>query len=77
MTATTVNPRLQALNPYPFERLRALHADVTANEHLEHIPLSLGEPKHPPPDFVVAALSDAASLARHLATYPATKGSAT
>ena len=71
----TFNPRFERLQQYPFEKLRRLTADVSVNEQLRHIPLSLGEPKHTPPDFVIAALSDPQNLASALATYPATKGS--
>lgn len=66
-----MNPNLARLQAYPFERLRALLAGVTAPTALSAISLSIGEPRHPPPDFVLAA------LARHLHqldTYPATRG---
>ena len=69
-----MNPYLEKLQPYPFERLRALLAGVEHRDGLAHIPLSLGEPKHPPPDFVVKALMQEQQLAAQLATYPATKG---
>jgi N-succinyldiaminopimelate aminotransferase len=69
------NTRLNSLQPYPFERLRALHQDLTHESNLPHISLSIGEPKHSPPQFVIDELSDSQSLAKHLATYPATKGS--
>ncbi len=71
----TFNPRFELLQQYPFEKIRQLTADVRANDRLRHIPLSLGEPKHAPPDFVISALRDAQTLASSLATYPATKGS--
>src|SRR5690606_27214648 len=54
----------------PFEKLAALKAGVTPVAQ-PHIALSIGEPKHPAPAFVSAALS--ANLA-HLSTYPTTKG---
>ena len=47
------NPALEALQQYPFERLRALNHDVTGNPEFPYIPLTLGEPKHPPPEFVI------------------------
>jgi len=71
----TFNPHFAGLQKYPFERLRALTADIEPNGQLRHIPLSLGEPKHAPPDFVLDAFSDRRSLASALATYPATRGS--
>jgi len=71
----TYNPNFAGLQQYPFEKLRQLTAGITPNPDLQHIPLSLGEPKHPPPTFVIDALSDKTALAKQLATYPATKGS--
>lgn len=69
-----MNPNLVKLHQYPFERLNALLADVDPNPNLDLIPLSLGEPKHAPPDFVLEFLADQTEMARHLATYPATRG---
>ncbi len=66
-----MNPRLERLQPYPFEKLRALLAGVTPNAALRPINLSIGEPKHPTPNLVKAAL--AGSL-EGLAAYPATAG---
>jgi N-succinyldiaminopimelate aminotransferase len=66
-----MNPRLQALQPYPFERLRELFAGADPDPGLPHIGLGIGEPRHPTPDFIKHALS--ASLAK-LATYPPTAG---
>ena len=68
------NDRLAHLQPYPFERLRTLHKEWQHLGDLAHIPLSLGEPKHPPPRFVVDALADADALTQQLGIYPATKG---
>ena len=70
-----LNHRLSQLQPYPFERLRELHKDCQHRGELTHIPLSLGEPKHPPPRFVVDALANAEALTQQLGVYPATKGS--
>jgi N-succinyldiaminopimelate aminotransferase len=66
-----LNPLLGRLQPYPFEKLRALLAGVTPNPALGPINLSIGEPKHPTPELVKSAL--AASLDA-LAAYPATAG---
>lgn len=68
-----MNPLLERLQPYPFERLRTLLAGVTPNSALRPINLSIGEPKHPTPELVKAAL--AASL-DGLSAYPATAGTA-
>jgi len=66
-----VNPRLQLLQPYPFEKLRTLFADVTPNPAFRAISLSIGEPKHPTPAFIKQALADALD---GLASYPSTLG---
>jgi N-succinyldiaminopimelate aminotransferase len=66
-----MNRHLQRLLPYPFERLRKLLADVTPAA-IEPIALHIGEPRHAPPDFVVAALRDA--VAQGLDGYPAIGG---
>ena len=70
-----LNSKLDHLQPYPFERLRDLHQDCQHTDGFAHIPLSLGEPKHPPPAFVVEALANAEALTVQLGMYPATKGS--
>jgi N-succinyldiaminopimelate aminotransferase len=66
-----MNPDLDRLQPYPFEKLRALYADVAPSAALAPISLSIGEPRHATPDLVKQAL--AASLGG-LASYPATAG---
>ena len=68
-----MNPLLARLQPYPFEKLRALLAGVTPNPDLAAINLSIGEPKHPTPELVRSALVGALD---GLASYPATAGSA-
>lgn len=70
-----MNPALNNLQPYPFQRLNALKESLTAPEELAHIPLSIGEPKHKAPDFLVDALSDQTLIRHGLGTYPATLGS--
>jgi N-succinyldiaminopimelate aminotransferase len=67
-----VNPRLSLLNPYPFERLRALTSSVVANPARSPISLSIGEPRHPTPRVVTDALAAGAQTA--LANYPTTIG---
>ncbi|MHB1247819.1 MAG: succinyldiaminopimelate transaminase [Polaromonas sp.] len=66
-----MNPLLSCLQPYPFERLRQLHAGITANPAYTPISLGIGEPRHATPQLIKEALS--ASLAG-LASYPATAG---
>jgi len=66
-----MNPLLSRLQPYPFERLRQLFADVRPNAALRPISLGMGEPKHPTPELVKRALVGALD---GLASYPATAG---
>ena len=66
-----MNPLLSRLQPYPFERLRQLHADITPNPAYSPISLGIGEPRHATPPFIQEAL--AANLAG-LASYPSTAG---
>jgi N-succinyldiaminopimelate aminotransferase len=67
-----MNPDLAKLQPYPFEKLRALLAGVTPDARLAPISLQIGEPKHPTPDFIKEALARSLD---GLATYPPTAGS--
>ncbi|UCE90577.1 MAG: succinyldiaminopimelate transaminase [Pseudomonadota bacterium] len=67
-----MNPDLDRLQPYPFEKLAALKQSVSPPDR-PHIALSIGEPRHPSPAFVAEALT------RHLdglANYPLTRGMA-
>ena len=66
-----MNPGLARLQAYPFERLRQLLAGATPPANLSNISLSIGEPRHEPPAFVLERL--AASL-HELGSYPATRG---
>ena len=66
-----MNPDLAKLHPYPFERLATLLNGITPPADLAPISLSIGEPRHTPPKFVVDALKD--SLAG-LASYPMAPG---
>jgi N-succinyldiaminopimelate aminotransferase len=66
-----LNPLLERLQPYPFEKLRALLAGTTPNPALRPINLSIGEPKHPTPALVKEAL---VAHLDGLAAYPATAG---
>ena len=70
-----MNPLLSQLQPYPFERLKALFAGVTPNPALRPISLGIGEPKHATPSLVTDALTaSATALPSGLAVYPATSG---
>ena len=52
-----MNPHLAQLQPYPFEKLRALFAGVTPNPEYKEIKLSIGEPQHATPQFIMDALA--------------------
>jgi N-succinyldiaminopimelate aminotransferase len=66
-----MNDALNQLQPYPFEKLRALLAGAQPPVEKKAIALSIGEPKHRSPAFVAEALS--ANLDQ-LAVYPTTLG---
>lgn len=66
-----MNPNLNLLQPYPFQRLRDLFHGVTPNSALTPINLSIGEPKHATPQLIKDALVN--NLAG-LAHYPTTIG---
>lgn len=66
-----MNPRLALLQPYPFEKLRALFAGVTPDPAKRAISLSLGEPRHPTPRLIVDALLAGAGA---FSNYPTTLG---
>jgi N-succinyldiaminopimelate aminotransferase len=67
-----VNQDLQLLHPYPFEKLRHLLSQVTPNPSKTPINLSIGEPKHAPPAFVLDSLKE---NMHQISLYPKTKGS--
>jgi len=66
-----VNPLLEKLQPYPFEKLRRLLDGATGNKNLKPINLQIGEPKHPTPELVTTALVRALD---GLSVYPLTAG---
>ncbi|WP_449391542.1 succinyldiaminopimelate transaminase [Eoetvoesiella caeni] len=69
-----MNPRLGALHPYPFEKLRQLLAQAgTPPPQLAPINLSIGEPKHATPTVVTQAMQNAMG---GLSIYPPTRGDA-
>jgi N-succinyldiaminopimelate aminotransferase len=67
-----MNPNLDRLQPYPFEKLNALKAGIMPPADKAHIALSIGEPKHPTPSFISEAII---SHLHTLANYPLTRGS--
>lgn len=66
-----MNPDLQRLHPYPFEKLKQLFAAVTPNPALTPISLGIGEPRHSAPEWVAGQLSEHLPM---LANYPSTRG---
>ena len=66
-----MNPGLEKLKPYPFERLRELTASLEP-ANASPIALTIGEPQHESPRIVIDALHDALSGTNK---YPATAGS--
>ena len=67
-----MNPDLNLLQPYPFQKLAALFSGIIPNPDYAPIKLSIGEPKHPTPAFIRDAL---VSGLEGLANYPTTAGS--
>lgn len=67
-----MNPDLERLQPYPFQKLAALFREVTPNTALRAISLSIGEPKHATPAFIKDALTAGLD---GLSNYPTTAGS--
>src|ERR1700759_237386 len=72
LTRHAVNPLLNKLQPYPFEKLRVLFKGIEPRAGFTPISFGIGEPKHPTPalirDAVIASLAGPAS-------YPAPLGS--
>jgi N-succinyldiaminopimelate aminotransferase len=66
-----VNPRLDLLHQYPFERLRLLHQDLAPAAGLPPINLGIGEPQHATPDAIRDAIC---SNLDALGKYPPTGG---
>ena len=67
-----MNPLLDKLQPYPFEKLKQLFSGITPNADFKPISLGIGEPKHPTPKFIQKAVADNLG---GLASYPTTAGS--
>lgn len=66
-----MNPDLNRLQPYPFEKLAKLKAGIQPPAELDHIALSIGEPKHPTPDLISRHLLQSLD---GLGVYPSTRG---
>ena len=66
-----MNPLLQRLQPYPFERLRQLFSGVIPPGQLRPISLGMGEPRPPTPPVITQIL---VSNLTGLSSYPATAG---
>lgn len=66
-----MNPYLQHLEPYPFAKLQQLFSDLTPAAGKAPIALSIGEPQHDSPAFVLKTIAD--NLHR-LANYPSSAG---
>ncbi|WP_176503600.1 succinyldiaminopimelate transaminase [Cobetia sp. 5-11-6-3] len=66
-----MNPDLDQLKPYPFETLAKLRGGVVPNPALDPIALTIGEPRHAPPEFVLDTLRE---HIMGVAKYPATGG---
>lgn len=66
-----MNPRLDLLQSYPFQRLSALLAGSVPPAGVKPVSLHIGEPKHPTPAFIREALIDNLD---GLSVYPATLG---
>jgi N-succinyldiaminopimelate aminotransferase len=67
-----VNPDLERLHTYPFQKLRALLEGSQPPPGRAPVPLHVGEPRHPTPAFIKQALIEQLD---GLANYPQTLGS--
>jgi hypothetical protein len=70
-SAAHMNPYLDRLQPYPFEKLAELKRGIEPNPNLSPIALSIGEPKHPTPAFIGETLL---AHLHQLSAYPNTRG---
>lgn len=66
-----MNPNIERLRTYPFPRLRALLAETIPPADRKIISMSIGEPRHAPPEFIIGALRDHAG---ELGSYPPPNG---
>lgn len=68
---TNTNPLMEALQPYPVEKMQHLFKSISPHPSLKHIDLSIGEPKHTTPDCIRNALISGLD---GLSRYPTTRG---
>jgi len=66
-----MNPELENLHTYPFEKLRNLLSKCNVNTKKSAITLAIGEPKHKTPKFITEELEANIS---NISTYPTTRG---
>ena len=66
-----MNPLLDRLQPYPFEKLRMLFSGTRPNPAFSPINFGIGEPRHAAPAFILHTLTH---QAKGLSRYPATRG---
>lgn len=66
-----MNPRLDQLHPYPFQKLANLFADLTPPADHPPLALSIGEPQHAAPAAVLETLRNSLN---GLGVYPKTAG---
>ncbi len=66
-----MNPRLDTLQTYPFQKLSTLVAGIPERSDLSRVNLSIGEPRHATPALIGEALT--AGLGS-LSNYPSTQG---
>ncbi|MEM8500485.1 MAG: succinyldiaminopimelate transaminase [Pseudomonadota bacterium] len=66
-----MKPEIAKLQAYPFQKLAQLKANSRPPHELSAVSLSIGEPQHPSPEFVLQTLRDNESL---YGSYPATRG---
>jgi len=66
-----MNPNLSQLQPYPFERLAKLFEGLTPPAALQPISLSIGEPQHATPGFII---EEVITHLHGLSRYPVTRG---
>ncbi len=68
-----MNKDLSRLHRYPFEKLAELKQGLRPPANLDHIALSIGEPRHAAPHF---AIENLIAHLHQLSSYPSTRGKA-
>ena len=67
-----MNPGLEKLHAYPFEKLARLLNRCVVTQNKSAVSLAIGEPKHPTPQFILDELTHSLT---DIAVYPTTRGS--